>query len=64
MPVNGDTLITVEGKIKPIKIGASLNGGKSTLLSVAMSDGVEKKNNLEKLSLLVSGNFVDDELVY
>ena len=64
MPVDGNTLITVEGNIKPIKIGDSINNGKSILLSVAMSDGTECIRDKEIISLLVSGDFAESELIY
>ena len=62
MPINGNTLITVEGDIKPIKIGTRINNGESILLSVAMGDN--KADKSAKTSLLVSGNFIENELVY
>ena len=60
MKINGDTLITVQGDIKPIRIGDSINNGKSKIVSVAMPSGVQSGT----IDLLVSGDFKEDELIY
>ena len=64
MPIDGNTLITIEGQIKPIRIGDPVNNGKSTLLSIAMSDGAKSSGKPDKTALLVSGDFVEKELIY
>ena len=59
----GNTVVTIKGPIKPIKIGEFINGGAHQLVSVAMIDG-GKKTNIDDVSLVLDGDFSADEVFY
>ena len=64
MTVNGNTLITVDELSKPIRIGETINNGKSKVISVALSGGISEHGRKKTTDLLVSGDFKDEELIY
>lgn len=56
---DGNTIVTVNRPLGELKVGTPINDGTHKVISVVL--GI---NDIDNISLVIDGKFVDDEVVY